>query len=145
MTVARRLSTSNYDVSARARLGGAVLNAREAAGYRSRPAFATAAGISVRSVAAVENGEAGVGGKILRAIGRCLPGWSESAPELILEGADAPTASPEDRERSAALAELIEIEARLQRIRRMLGDDAYLEVRAVAQQKTGLDAERGAS
>lgn len=81
----RRLSTSDYDQVARTALGGAVFAAREAAGYRSRSALATAAGVSLRSIDKLELGEPGVGQRILLAVARILPNWDETTPQRILD------------------------------------------------------------
>ncbi|GHF31138.1 hypothetical protein GCM10017786_76090 [Amycolatopsis deserti] len=86
----RRLRTADYSQEARDNLGEAVTNAREAAGHKFRPSFARAAKISPRSLDAVENGEAGVGGVVLRAIARALPNWDEDTPRAILEGNPPP-------------------------------------------------------
>lgn len=59
-------------------------------GYKFRPAFAKDAKVSLRSLAAVENGEPGVGAANLRAIGRALQGWTEDTPRIILEGGPIP-------------------------------------------------------
>ncbi|WP_156365475.1 hypothetical protein [Sciscionella sediminilitoris] len=86
----RRLRTADYSAEARARLGEAVTNQREADGYKFRPAFARVAGVSLRSLAAVEQGEAGVGATNLRAIGRALSTWDESTAQVVLDGGPIP-------------------------------------------------------
>jgi len=83
--ILRRLRTANYSDEARKRLGEAVAQARQAAGYKWRTVFATKAGISVRSLAALEQGEPTVGQATLFAVGRALPGWTEGTPQWILE------------------------------------------------------------
>lgn len=70
--------------------------AREQMGYKFRPAFAREAKVSVRSLAAVENGEPGVGAANLRAIGRALQGWTEDTPRIILEGGPIPSPAADD-------------------------------------------------
>ncbi|TWE22905.1 hypothetical protein [Prauserella muralis] len=86
----RRLRTADYSDQARDRLASAVTDAREADGYQSRPAFARAANISLRVLAAVENAEPTVGEKTLRAIGRTLSNWTPDTPRTVLEGGPIP-------------------------------------------------------
>lgn len=91
--VASRVRTGNYSQDARWRLAIAVKEAREAAGYRKRPAFCEAAGVSKRSLENVESlepGAASVGEAVLHAIGRALPNWNEDTPRVILEGGPIP-------------------------------------------------------
>jgi hypothetical protein len=88
----RKLRTADYSEEARQRLGTAVAAAREAAGHRWRPSFAKAAGISTRSLTALEIGEPTVGKTALIAVGRALAdqGWDEETPRAILEGGPTP-------------------------------------------------------
>lgn len=89
-------STTDYDADDRLRLGRAVREAREAAGDKSRPKFLakygthTSYGINKKSLELLERGQPGVGGPILRAVGRALPGWTEGTPKIILEGGPIP-------------------------------------------------------
>jgi transcriptional regulator with XRE-family HTH domain len=84
-----RPSTKAYPSAARKQLGLAVTRAREAAGFPYRPAFAKAAGVSVRSILKLEQGDP-VGAPIYEAAARALPGWNEGTPRLILEGGAPP-------------------------------------------------------
>lgn len=79
-------------MAARILLGQEVYRARRNAGIRSQKELAKRAGISVRSVAKVENpdGERPVGRSVLAAIAAVLPGWTEETPRQILEGGKAP-------------------------------------------------------
>jgi hypothetical protein len=91
--VARRVRTGAYPQDARWRLADAVKDAREAAGYPTRPAFYRAAGIGKRSLENVESkepGAASVGEVVLHAIGRALPNWTKDTPQIILEGGPIP-------------------------------------------------------
>ncbi|ONI73117.1 hypothetical protein ALI144C_45030 [Actinosynnema sp. ALI-1.44] len=91
--MARRLRTADYPIESRHRLADAVTRAREAAGHPYRPSFAEAAGIGVRSLEAVESKKdnaQSVTEKILHAIGRALPHWTEDTPRMILEGGPIP-------------------------------------------------------
>jgi hypothetical protein len=100
----KQLRTANFDDDARVRLGDSVKAGRRAAGFRSRRAFADAAGIGKRSVDAVELYEPGVGEENLEAIGRTLgrylEDWSKDTPRAILEDGLEPTNVPrqDDRE-----------------------------------------------
>src|SRR5436190_14793997 len=76
----RRIRTADYSEAARLRLGEAIIAAREAGGHRWRPSFAKAAGISQRSLSALEQGEPTVGEAVLRSVGRTLSGWTEDTP-----------------------------------------------------------------
>jgi len=92
----KQLRTADYPQEARERLGDAVAKARETGGWRFRTDFAEAARVageklSLRSLGAVESGEAGVGQSVLFAIGRMLPNWTEDTPRLILEGGPIPS------------------------------------------------------
>lgn len=87
----RRLSTKQYDADARERLARTVTRAREAAGFKSRQALADAAGVSVRSLADLEQAVPRVGQQTLEAVARVLPGWTEDTPRVILGGGEAPT------------------------------------------------------
>lgn len=90
-----QLRTRDYSQEARDRLGKAVVVARLAAGHTWRPSFARVADVSIRSLSALELGEAGVGQATLFAVARALPHWTEDTPQAILEGATAaPTAEP---------------------------------------------------
>lgn len=91
----RRLRTADYSEAARARLGQAVVKARQAAGHKWRTNFARAARISVRSVSAIEQAEPTVGQANLYAVGRALPNWDEDTPRVILEGGPIPSNEPE--------------------------------------------------
>ncbi|KFU80986.1 hypothetical protein SAMN04489729_4842 [Amycolatopsis lurida] len=84
------LRTANYSATARQRLGVAVRQARQAAGFKFRPKFADKYGINKRSLELLEGGEPGVGETILFAVGRALPGWTEDTPREILEGGPIP-------------------------------------------------------
>lgn len=95
MAPRRRLRTADYPQAARDRLGEAVTRAREAAGHRSRPSFAKTAAVSLRSLAAVEQGEPGVGQSVLYAIGRALPNWTEDTPRIVLDGGPIPPTAAE--------------------------------------------------
>lgn len=88
----RRPRTSEYGSAARERLGLAVTRAREAAGYRSRPSFADATKIGLRTLLKLEKGEP-VGPATYEAVGRFLPGWDEDTPRAILEGGTLPPAA----------------------------------------------------
>lgn len=68
----------------RKQLGEHVRAAREALGYRSRDAFADAANVGTRSIAAVERGEQ-AGWKVLTAIERALR-WPTGSISAYLEG-----------------------------------------------------------
>lgn len=92
------MRTANYSYDARKQLGVAVARARAAAGHRWRPSFARAAGIGVRSLELIEQGEPGVGQSVLEAIGRALPNWTEDTPGAILEGGPIPSTKPLDDE-----------------------------------------------
>jgi hypothetical protein len=87
-----RPHTKAYPETARKALGIAVARAREAAGFPYRPAFANAAGVSVRSILKLEQGEP-VGPAVYEAAARALPGWNEDTPRVILEGGTAPEPS----------------------------------------------------
>jgi hypothetical protein len=89
-TQRKQLSTLGYSQEARDRLADAVNKARLAAGYRWRTNLAKAAGVSVRSVTALERAEPGVGQANLYAIARVLPGWTEDTMKLVLDGGDPP-------------------------------------------------------
>jgi transcriptional regulator with XRE-family HTH domain len=67
-------------------LGRAARTARERAGYRKRPAFARATGLSVRTIAAVELGEEGAGGRESRAVFAEAVGWNPADVEDYIEG-----------------------------------------------------------
>lgn len=100
-----RLRTANYPEGKRKRLGDAVIEAREADGYKFRPSFAAAAGVSLRSLTALELGEPTVGATTLRAVGRTLSTWTADTPQSVLEGGPipptaqlaAPPIDPEER------------------------------------------------
>jgi hypothetical protein len=90
------------------------LQAREAAGHRYRTSFFKAAGISKRSLEAVESLEpdaASVGETVLHAIGRALPTWTEDTPRLILEGGPIPSNEPvlDKQDQGSELAPLDEV------------------------------------
>lgn len=133
-----RVSTTNYDVEARRRLARAVVRARERAGYPSRPRFlAVAPGVNKKSLELLETAEPGVGQKILHAVARALPGWTEDTPRHILEGGDAPSSEPDP---AAELAKVeAEIKRRLLQIRRAHGPEMML--RAAQQVHAISDAE----
>lgn len=88
-----RVSTSDYTEDARLRLAAAVTRARTTAGWMRRKDAAEHADISLRSIAKLESGEPNVGWRVLEAIGRALPGWTEDTPRLILEGGEPPSIS----------------------------------------------------
>jgi transcriptional regulator with XRE-family HTH domain len=85
---APELNTGDYPEEDRVRLGTAVRRAREAAGMRTRKELAQRASVSLRSIAKLESpiGERPVGRRVLEAVARALPGWSEDDPQRILEG-----------------------------------------------------------
>lgn len=87
-----QVTTTDYPEDARARLGLAVTRAREAGGWIRRVDFAEHAGISLRSLVKLEQGSTNVGRRVLEAVGRALPGWTEDTPRMIMEGDAAPTA-----------------------------------------------------
>lgn len=109
--------------SRRAELGRLVTTARESQGFNSQAAFATAAGVSPRSIFGVEKGEK-VGRKVLEAVCRGL-GWpSRSGAEFLATG-DASVLAP--AEPSAQSGERVirnEIEAAIMDI-----DELSLELR----------------
>lgn len=86
------LNTGDYPMDDRVRLGRDVTRTREASGWGNRQEFATFAGVSLRSLAKLESpiGEKPVGRKVLEAIARALPNWTEDTPRTILEGGEAP-------------------------------------------------------
>lgn len=88
----RRLSTTNYSEAARKRLGEAVAQARDAAGFHFRTDFGRTHHINPKSLELLELGKPGVGQSILFAVGRALPGWTEETPRVVLEGGSAPAA-----------------------------------------------------
>jgi transcriptional regulator with XRE-family HTH domain len=100
-----QVTTSDYGDDARTRLGVAVTRAREAGGWMRRRDLADRANISLRSLAKLEGGEAGVGRQVLEAVGRALPNWTEDTPRLILEGADPPPTTPIEQPPEAAVNE----------------------------------------
>lgn len=119
----RRLRTADYSEEARERLGRAVARQREADGYKFRPAFAKAAKISLRSLAAVETGEPGVGAANLRAIGRALSTWTEDTPREILDGGPIPpthveTVEPRDEFERKVMASHVDLDTKIHFIRR---------------------------
>ena len=97
--------SKNYSPEARKRLGKVVGQARRAAGHRARWSFADEAGISTRSVEAVERGEDTVGVAVFEAVGRTLGlhlrGWNADTPESILNGGPAPELDLIDSEKPA--------------------------------------------
>jgi hypothetical protein len=140
--------TGVYPQDARWRLADAVKKAREAAGYRSRPAFYKAAGIGKRSLENVESmepGAASVGESVLHAIGRALPGWTEDTPRIVLEGGaipvieTVPAASAESRE----LAPLDEVlAADLDGLKTLARMYAWYKARQEDREATIADQER---
>lgn len=88
------LRTSDYPKAAQERLAEAVAQARRAAGHRWRPSFALEAGISKRSLEAVELADASVGISVLedigRALGRHFPAWNADSARVILDGGTIP-------------------------------------------------------
>jgi transcriptional regulator with XRE-family HTH domain len=109
----RQLRTADYDDHARERLGSAIAKARVASGHKRRTTFARAAGVSVRTVAAVERGEPTVGQSSLFAIGRTLPNWTEDTPKTILEGGAVP---PTDAPVAAEDAQAVQREEHRRRL-----------------------------
>lgn len=93
---APEVNTGDYPDEARIRLGTAVRRAREAAGMASRKELAQRAGVSLRSIAKLESpiGERPVGRRVLEAVARALPGWSEDDPQRILDDATAARPKP---------------------------------------------------
>lgn len=111
----RQLRTRDYSQEARDRLGNAVTVARLAAGHMWRTTFAKVAGVSIRSLSALELGEPTVGQATLFAVASALPNWTEKTPQAILEGATvvandepAPTPEPEPAPVDPGLAVVIE-------------------------------------
>src|SRR5688572_4777878 len=80
-----KMRQSAYMRSRRQVLGDEVRDAREAEGYRSRTALATAAGVSLRSIDKIEQGQEGVGPKVLGAVARTL-GWKRAHFEDFVTG-----------------------------------------------------------
>lgn len=96
----RQVRTGDYPPEDRLRLGHEVVKARIAAGYRYRTDLADAikkAGgkVSLRSLQALETGDASVGQAVLFAAVSVLPGWTADTPKAILEG-EAPPADQDD-------------------------------------------------
>lgn len=91
----QQLRTANFSDDDRVRFGEAVKKARRAAGFRSRRAFAEAAGVGKRSIDAVELFEPVVGEDVLTAIGIALGNffedWSQDTPRAILEDGFVPS------------------------------------------------------
>lgn len=123
MTPSPRLRTASYQPAARRRLAEAVVSARKALGYDEPAGFAKLAGVSPRALWSVENAEPGVGEKVLDKVARAIPGWSTDTPRRILDGQQPP---PVAASQSAFSTEL---QARLDRIGRTLGYEAYVEAR----------------
>lgn len=115
----RQLSTLDYSQEDRDRLADAVTKARLAAGIKWRTGLVKAAGVSRRSIDALERGEPGVGQAILYAVGRALPGWNEDTPRLILEGGAPP--NPQGDTAMAALR--AEVQSRLENVRKHYPDE----------------------
>lgn len=96
----RQIRTGDYSPDARLRLGQAVAQARTAAGYPYRTdlvdAVKAAGGkLSIRSLQALEAGDASVGQSVLFAVARLLPNWDEDTPRIVLEaGPIPPTLTP---------------------------------------------------
>jgi hypothetical protein len=133
-----RLRTAAYPAEARERLGRAVAEAREAAGYRSRPAFVAAAdGVNAKSLELLERGEPGVGPLVLNAVADALPGWTRDTPRTILEGGDPPSpagqAGPLQEAGERTLADLK---------RDIIASDALTEDEKLAMLEKIFDAER---
>lgn len=91
-----QVTTADYPEDARQRLGLAATRAREASGWIRRADFAERAGISLRSLVKLEQGRPGVGRKVLDAVGRAIPSWSEDTPWGILKGEPIPSSMPAD-------------------------------------------------
>lgn len=91
-----RLTTSDYPEDARNRLGRAVTRAREAAGWARRRDLADHAGVSLRSIVKLEAGDEGVGRRVLEAVGRTLPTWTEDTPYNVLGGEPAPATKSDE-------------------------------------------------
>lgn len=83
------MRTGDYPDAMRVRLGEEVERARIAAGY-SRATLAEKSGVSLRSVAYLEQADRSVSAKVLHPVARELPGWTEDTPRDILEGGEAP-------------------------------------------------------
>lgn len=96
VTVSRKqIRTSDFSPEARGWLADAVVKARTAGSWPYRTDLvdaAKAAGekLSLRSLQAVESGDAGVGQAVLYALGRLLPNWTEDTPRAVLEGEPPP-------------------------------------------------------
>lgn len=91
----RQIRTADYSQEARERLGSAVAMARIAGGHEYRTdlvnhAKTVGVKLSIRSLGALETGEAGVGQTVLFAVGRLLPNWTEDTPRIILEDGPIP-------------------------------------------------------
>lgn len=100
----RQIRTGDYPPEARLRLGQEVVKARIGAGYRYRTDLADAiksAGgkVGLRSLQALETGDASVGQAVLFAVASVLPRWNEDTPKVILEGGEAPRTGPDDAAR----------------------------------------------
>lgn len=93
---ARRPHTKLYEQTDRERLGKAVARAREAAGFKFRPAFEKASGVGATSLYKLERG-APVGPTVYESAARALPHWTEDTPLLILEGSAPPPTVAADR------------------------------------------------
>lgn len=83
-----RPHTKTFSQEARDRLGIAFARAREAAGYTSRPAFASVSRVGVTSLWKLESGKP-VSAVVYEAAARALPNWTEDTPLSILRGEDA--------------------------------------------------------
>lgn len=143
------MRTGNYSQEARARLAGAIVKAREAAGHRFRPSFAKAAGVGVRSIENVESlepGAASVGESVLRAIGRALPTWTEETPRIILEGGpipagpQTPVSSAVETEELAPLDEVLSTD--LDGLKTLARMYAWYEARKADREPNAADQER---
>jgi transcriptional regulator with XRE-family HTH domain len=115
----------------REHLGQTVRYARTAKGFRSRKAFAVAAGISTRSIDAVESGDR-VGPKVLAAVEQIL-GWEPRTTERIA----LHQITPDGAAKEEAPAEPGSLEW-LRALRRTLPENKFFEV---VDQMTKLKAE----
>lgn len=126
-----RPNTKDYPEDARKALGVAVARGREAAGHQWRPSFAKAAKMSLRSLVKLETGEP-VGPTVYEAAARALPAWTVDTPRDILEGGQPPEP---DSSAERNVAELLRIEAEIERRLRAIGDEFGYEAFVMAAGK----------
>lgn len=85
-----QLRTFDYPEGARVRLGKAVEKARISAGHPKRPSFVALVGISLRSLAHLEQADRNVTSVVLYPVANALPNWTIDTPEIILNGGPIP-------------------------------------------------------